>query len=171
MQVDLGDTGSIPGLGRSPGGGHGNPLQYSCLENSADKGVWQAAAHRVTQSEIGLKWLSIHVLGKEYMRESRFQGKWCVCIYSVEHLNLKCWNYMEVWLRVNMLQVTHGGCWRPHTRERVPSVEHVVRRPQSWRQMPGAFLTLRKAQRTRTLRRRMGKKLQRGGQGPWRIQL
>ena len=55
MQVDLGDTGLIPGLGRSPGGGHGNPLQYSCLENSVDKGVWQAAAHRVTQSQIGLK--------------------------------------------------------------------------------------------------------------------
>ena len=32
--------GSIPGLGRSPGGGHGNPLQYSCLENSMDKGAW-----------------------------------------------------------------------------------------------------------------------------------
>ena len=37
---DAGDTGSIPGLGRSPGRGHGNPLQYSCLENTMDRGAW-----------------------------------------------------------------------------------------------------------------------------------
>ena len=37
------DMGLTPGLGRSPGGGHGNPLQYSCLENSMDRGAWQAA--------------------------------------------------------------------------------------------------------------------------------
>ena len=42
--------GSIPGLGRSPGGGHGNPLQYSCLENSMDKGAWRATVHGVTKS-------------------------------------------------------------------------------------------------------------------------
>ena len=39
---DIRDMGSIPGSGRSPGGGHGNPLQYSCLENSMDRGAWQA---------------------------------------------------------------------------------------------------------------------------------
>ena len=38
---DAGDTGSIPGLGRSPEGGHGNPLQYSCLENPMARGTWQ----------------------------------------------------------------------------------------------------------------------------------
>ena len=38
----MGDLGSIPGLGRSPGGGHGNPLQYSCLENAMDRGTWQS---------------------------------------------------------------------------------------------------------------------------------
>ena len=38
---DVGDTGSFPGLGRSPGGGHGNPLQCSCLENPVDRGAWQ----------------------------------------------------------------------------------------------------------------------------------
>ena len=37
---DLGDLGSIPGSGRPPGGGHGNPLQYSCLENPVDRGAW-----------------------------------------------------------------------------------------------------------------------------------
>ena len=44
------DVGSIPGSGRSPGGGNGNPLQYSCLKNPMDRGAWQAAFHRVTKS-------------------------------------------------------------------------------------------------------------------------
>ena len=42
--------GFILGLGRSPGGGHGNPLQYSCLENPMDRGAWQATVHRVAKS-------------------------------------------------------------------------------------------------------------------------
>ena len=44
------DVGSIPGLGRSTREGNGNPLQYSCLENSMDRGAWQAAVHGVTKS-------------------------------------------------------------------------------------------------------------------------
>ena len=47
---DIRDTGSIPALGRSPGGGHGNSLQYSFLENPLDRGAWQATVHRVTKS-------------------------------------------------------------------------------------------------------------------------
>ena len=52
---DARDTGSIPGLGKSPGGGHGNPLQFSCLGNPMDKGAWQATAHRVAKSQTQLK--------------------------------------------------------------------------------------------------------------------
>ena len=48
------DAGSIPGLGKSPGGGHGNPLQYSCLGNSMDRGTWQAIVHGVTKSRTRL---------------------------------------------------------------------------------------------------------------------
>ena len=48
------DTGSIPGLGRSPGGGHGNPLQDSCLENPMDRGAWWATVHGVMKSRIQL---------------------------------------------------------------------------------------------------------------------
>ena len=44
------DAGSIPGLGRSPGDGHGNPLQYSCLRNPMDRGAWRAMVHRVARS-------------------------------------------------------------------------------------------------------------------------
>ena len=47
---DIRDTGSIPRSGRSPGGGHGNPLQYFCLENPMDRGAWRAIDHRVTKS-------------------------------------------------------------------------------------------------------------------------
>ena len=47
---DARDVGSIPGSGRSPGGGNGNSLQYSCLENSMDKGAWQATVHEVAKS-------------------------------------------------------------------------------------------------------------------------
>ena len=46
-----GDLGLIPGLGRSPGGGHGNPLQCSCLENPMNSGAWQATVHGVAKSQ------------------------------------------------------------------------------------------------------------------------
>ena len=46
-----GDVGSIPGLGRSPGEGNGNPLQYSCLGNPLDRGAWGATVYRVTKSQ------------------------------------------------------------------------------------------------------------------------
>ena len=47
---DIRDVGSVPGLGRFPGGMHGNPLLYSCLENPMDRGAWRATVHRVTKS-------------------------------------------------------------------------------------------------------------------------
>ena len=47
---DSGDVGSIPGLGRSPEEGHGNPLQYSCWKKSMDRGAWQATVHGVVKS-------------------------------------------------------------------------------------------------------------------------
>ena len=46
-----GDVGLIPESGRSPGGGHGNPLQYSCLENAMDRGAWQVTVHGVKESQ------------------------------------------------------------------------------------------------------------------------
>ena len=56
------EIGSIPGSGRSPRGGPGNPLQYSCLENPRDRGTWQATVPRVTQSQTRLKCLSAHAV-------------------------------------------------------------------------------------------------------------
>ena len=50
MPADVRDTSLIPGLGRSPGGGHGDPLQCSCLENPMDRGAWQPSVTRVTEN-------------------------------------------------------------------------------------------------------------------------
>ena len=47
--ANAGDVGSVPGLGRSPGGGNGNPLQYSCLGNPMDRGAWWATVHGVAE--------------------------------------------------------------------------------------------------------------------------
>ena len=57
---DIRDTGLIPGSGKSPGGEHGNPLQYSCLENPMDRGDWWATVHEVSKSQTQLKQLSMH---------------------------------------------------------------------------------------------------------------
>ena len=56
---DIRDKGSISGSGRSPGGGHGNPLQYFCLENPIDGGAWWAVVHGVTENWTYMKRLSV----------------------------------------------------------------------------------------------------------------
>ena len=53
---DLRDAGLIPGWGRSPEGGHDNPLQYSCLENPMDRGAWRATVHSISKNQTWLKW-------------------------------------------------------------------------------------------------------------------
>ena len=57
---DIRDTGSIPGSGRSPGGGHSNPLQYSCLENPMDRGSLRATVQKVEKGRTRLKRLGAH---------------------------------------------------------------------------------------------------------------
>ena len=59
---DIRDAGSIPGSGRSPGGGHGNPLQYSFLENPMDRGAWWARVHSIAKTQTRLERLSTHIL-------------------------------------------------------------------------------------------------------------
>ena len=63
---DIKDTGSIPGSGRSPRGGNGNPVQYPCLENPKDRGAWQATVCGVSKSQTWLKWFCMHALGWAY---------------------------------------------------------------------------------------------------------
>ena len=57
---DIRDSSLIPGWGRSPGGGHGNPLQFSCLESPMDRGAWRPTVHKVAKSRTQLKRLSTH---------------------------------------------------------------------------------------------------------------
>ena len=66
------DTGSIPGFGRSSGGGHGNQLQYSCLENPMDRGAWWARVHGVPTSQTRLKQLSTY---NPWIKNSREKNK------------------------------------------------------------------------------------------------
>ena len=65
VQETQADTSSIPRLGRSPGGGHENPPQYSCLENPMDRGSRWATVHRVAKSWKWLKWLGTHTVNLE----------------------------------------------------------------------------------------------------------
>ena len=61
------DPGSIPGSGRSPGEGNGNPLQYSCLENPMDRGTWQATVHGVARVRHDLVTKPTYIIYKQYM--------------------------------------------------------------------------------------------------------
>ena len=63
---NVGDLGSIPGSGRSPGEGNGNPLQYSCLENSMDRGACWATVHGIIESQTGLS--DQHLLTYQYIK-------------------------------------------------------------------------------------------------------
>ena len=59
---DIRNVGLIPGSGKSPGGGHGNPLQYTCIENPMIRGAWRATVHRIVKSQTLLKQLSTHTI-------------------------------------------------------------------------------------------------------------
>ena len=66
-----GATSLIPGSGRSPGGGHSNPLQYSCLENPMERGAWRAAVHRVAELDTT-------------------EAVWCICMYGTDYIISTC---------------------------------------------------------------------------------
>ena len=73
---NVGDPGFIPGSGRSPGEGNGNPLQHSYLENAMDRGAWQARVHRIAKSLTGLKCLSVHT--RTHNHQEGWRGSWHV---------------------------------------------------------------------------------------------
>ena len=68
---DIRDATLIPGSGRSPGGGHGNPFHYSCLENPMDRGAWRATVHEVEKSWTRLKLLSTHTGWRFMLNDSK----------------------------------------------------------------------------------------------------
>ena len=110
---DAGDVSLIPGSGRSPGRGHGNPLQYSCLENPMDRGAWRAMVHGVAKSRTRLKQLNVQVsLGCIYYCESLPShtfatvdrkslvalGQW-FSAWTVHHCHLGDWRLSLGWER------------------------------------------------------------------------
>ena len=96
---DTADTGLILRWERSPGGGHGNPLQYSRLENPMDRGTWQAAVYRVSQSLTQLKQLSTHTISLSIMSTS--------FIHIVAHIQIS-------FLKLNTLCVSITFCFSTH---------------------------------------------------------
>ena len=66
---DIGDMGSIPGLGKSPGGGHGDPLQYSCLETPMDRGAWRVTVPGVAELDMRTHWVTSILLSIDVLWE------------------------------------------------------------------------------------------------------
>ena len=83
---NAGDSGSIPGLGRSPGEGNGNPLQYSCLENPTHRGAWQATVHGVTKNQTQL---SNEHTQSDFTAESHLNGRQAALVH---------WKLKRQWL-------------------------------------------------------------------------
>ena len=83
---NAGEQGSVPGLGRSPGGGFGNPLQCSCLENHMEIGVWWATVHGIAKCRAQLKLLSVHKLCNIPFISCLLYVCVCVCVCVYAHI-------------------------------------------------------------------------------------
>ena len=95
------NPGLIPGSGRSPGGGIGNPLQYSCLENSVDIGAWRATVHTVTKSWTPLKWLSTDVCINDIEVKSRSKVSLSYFLWNPDYnlqRNMRCCRFFVLLL-------------------------------------------------------------------------
>ena len=95
---DIRDRGSIPGLGRSPEGGHVTPLQYSCLEHPMDREAWWATVHGVAKSQTRLKWLSTHIYGFMCLLSTKIIliGEWEINDLT-KGLDTQTLNYQNPW--------------------------------------------------------------------------
>ena len=118
---DRGDSGSVRGWGRSPGEGHGNPLQYSYLQNLMDRGAWWVTVHGVTKSQTQLKRLSMNVLsddcrvrlqkGRKVQRGNlcavRVAFSLLICIFAL--LQALSWKSIQLyfWLKLLLRNAKH----------------------------------------------------------------
>ena len=118
-----GDLSLIPQQGRFPGGGHGNTLQYSCLENPMDRGAWRAIIHGVAKSQTWLKWLSTHEACKNllsWLGIEPMPPTLEVQSQPLDHQGSPTWYilYMTPWEMLSM------GIPRPGTRSAMLSLVH-----------------------------------------------
>ena len=98
--ASAGDTGSIPGLGRSSGEGNGNPLQYSCLGNPMDRGAWQATVHAVSKSGAQL---SNYKTTAEYYGTAFRNFSFIIGIFANRHkIHLQLRNEASLWLKIKI---------------------------------------------------------------------
>ena len=116
---NAGDMGLIPRLGRSPEGGNGNPLQYSCLENPMDRGAWWAAVHKVSKSWTWLFHFSLSCIGEgngnplqcSCLENLRDSGAWWAAIYGVA----QSWTWLKRLSSSSSSRVVLFTLWFPHT--------------------------------------------------------
>ena len=92
--ADVRDMGSIPGTGRSPGGGHGNPLQYSSLENPMDRGAWWATVQRVTKSQT---WWKLQYTHTQYLLKEK-SGVRATVFVSGLNISSPTFFFLTTWL-------------------------------------------------------------------------
>ena len=126
LPANAGVTSSIPESGRCPGGGHANPLQYSCLGNPMGRGAWRAVVHGVTKSWTWLKWLSMHIDNVTPLWSFRniiCSNCWYYCIMSYK------WNTPDTGYYVLMKEWKSCGagrksCWG------LPGLQVASREPQ-----------------------------------------
>ena len=97
---NAGDLGSIPGLGRSPGKGNGYLFQYSCPENSMERGAWRATVHGVAQSQTQLKGLSMH-------------ARMYTCVFFTDTTSTILYKQFSTWLC--SLSMVKGAVYQFHT--------------------------------------------------------
>ena len=106
---DTRDADSIPGSGKSPRGGHGNPLQYSCLENPMDRAAWWATVDGVAKSQTQLKWLSTNSFFNFFSSIRSVSCNFYPLKYCVRHkaVSLEIWKWWHN-ITSNMLMKVSG---------------------------------------------------------------
>ena len=131
---DASNMGWIPGSGRSPGEGNGKPLQYSCLENSMDRGAWQAAVHGVARSRWGLS-LGTHTLPRAYAVSSVCEPSFCrrpgcytgtVCGYKI------IGPYVKLFGKRNVLGTMVSWLWNSNKARKPLKRNRQTQLPTQW---------------------------------------
>ena len=126
---NAGDSGSISGLGRSPGEGNDNPLQYSCLEKSMDRGAWQATVHGVAKESDTTEWLTLSFTkyGMNLLQEGGpLQGPKQGLLFITQELS------EEIQMLTKQGIFLGGGAWEESRRVREPRRTALPCGLQSW---------------------------------------
>ena len=125
-------SGSIPGLGRSPGEGNGNPLQYSCLENPWDRGAWWAAVHGVLKSWTWLSTHNFHIYVYIYTWPLNSTGLNCAGPLTHRFFSNKYIQYYTIWGWIRRCRIVAMDSWLGNSRYRELTM---------WLEYPGVWVS------------------------------